>query len=176
MLADPYDEDMSRTLVIGALLTACSTTPQAKGPEMSNREVVRKLYEDCVNNGNLALVPTLVAEDYVGPNDDRGPEGYQKIVTALRSGFPDIHFTIEEILTDGDKVVVRWSWRGTHTGNFRGMAASRKSISDTGIVIYQLRDEKIVHSWLESDRLGVLQQMGVVDPNIGRPAAKPSAH
>jgi steroid delta-isomerase-like uncharacterized protein len=174
LLAGPYDEGMSRTLVIGALLTACSTTPQAKGPEMSNREIVRKLYEDCVNTGNVALLPTLIANDYVGPNGDRGPAGYEQIVTGLRAGFPDIHFTLDEVLTDGDKVVVRWTWRGTHTGNFRGFPPSRKAITTTGIVIYQLRDEKIVHSWLESDRLGVLQQIGVVDPNLGKPPPRPT--
>jgi steroid delta-isomerase-like uncharacterized protein len=168
-----YDEVMSRTLVLGALLTACSTTPEAKGPEMSNREIVRKLYEDCVNTGNLALLPTLVANDYVGPNGDKGPAGYEQIVTALRNGFPDIHFTIEELLTDGDKVVVRWSWRGTHTGSFRGFPPSKKAISTTGIVVYQLRDDKIVHSWLESDRLGVLVQIGAVDPGMGKPYTRP---
>jgi steroid delta-isomerase-like uncharacterized protein len=159
---------MSRTFVIAALLSACATTPSTKGPEMSNREVIRSLYEDCVNTGNVARLRDLVSDDYVTPNGLRGPKGYEEIVTSLRGGFPDIHFTIEDLMSDGDKVAVRWTWKGTHSGTFRGIPPSHKPVTTSGIVIYQLKDRKIVASWLESDRLGVLQQVGVVDPAIGK--------
>ena len=96
---------------------------------MSNREIVRRLYEDCVNTGNVALLPTLVANDYVGPNGDRGPAGYEQIVTGLRTGFPDIHFTLDELLT---------FFRGALTatavlaGRFGGWGRSgRKAVKET---------------------------------------------
>ena len=67
----------------------------------------RNKFVEAEVDSNVALLPTLVADDYVGPNGDRGPAGYEQIVTSLRAGFPDIHFTLDELLTDGDKVVVR---------------------------------------------------------------------
>jgi predicted ester cyclase len=164
---------MSRSIPIAALLlAACATSPASQGEQVSNREVVRKLYEDCVNTGNVALLPSLIADEYVGPNGARGPAAYQEIVTSLRTGFPDIRFKVEDVLTDGDKVTVRWSWHGTHSGPFGGVAPTRKSVDNTGIVIYQLKGGKIVHAWLQADRLGVLQQIGVVSPDIGRPPTK----
>jgi steroid delta-isomerase-like uncharacterized protein len=135
--------------------------------EDENRALVRSLYEDCINAGNLALLPRYVDEAYVGVRGERGVAGFARVLEGLRRGTPDVHFTLEDVLSDADRVVVRWTWRGTHEGPVAGVAATGKRLESTAIVIYQLRNGKIVQAWLESDRLGFLQRLGVVDPSLG---------
>ena len=86
-----------------------------------------------------------------------------------------MRFTIEDLIAEGDRVVVRWRWRATHAGTFNGHPATGKAVSNTGTVIYQLAGDKIVRAWLEADRLGVLQQIGAVADTVSRPAAPPAA-
>jgi predicted ester cyclase len=131
-----------------------------------HRDRVTRIYTDCINQGRLELLPDLVSPDYVGPNGERGPDGFRQIIEGLRAGFPDIRFAIEDARADGDRVIIRWRWQGTHLGNFRGIAPSKKQVSSTGIVIYQLTADRIVKSWLETDRLGVLQQVGAIPEGL----------
>lgn len=131
-------------------------------PTDRNKETVRRIYEDCINPGRWELIPELVDASYVGPTGERGPEGFQKTVAGVRNGVPDIRFTIHELIAEGDRVAVRWMWAGTHTGTLLGYAPSGKSVTNTGIAIYTLRDGKIVAASLITDRLGFLQQIGVV--------------
>lgn len=132
-----------------------------------NKEAVRKLYEDILNTGKLELLNQIIAEDYVGIAGQNGPAGFAEQVKVLRQGFPDIHFTVEDLIADRERVVVRWTWQGTHTGTFGNFHASLKKVNNHGIVIYQFKDNKIVQSWIETDRLGVLQQIGVVPQDLG---------
>jgi predicted ester cyclase len=140
-----------------------------------NKQVIRKLYEDCINPGRLELLSELVSDDYVGLRGDRGPAGFATTVTGLRAGFPDIRFTIDDLVAEGDRVIIRWNWRATHTGTFTtplgAFPATGKQISTTGIAIYQLADHKVIRNWLETDRLGTLQQLGAV--RLATPAAEP---
>jgi len=100
------------------------------------------------------------------------PEHRQDDAAARRG---DVRFTIEDLIAEGDRVVVRWRWRATHAGTFNGHPATGKAVSNTGTVIYQLAGDKIVRAWLEADRLGVLQQIGAVADTVSRPAAPPAA-
>jgi predicted ester cyclase len=129
-------------------------TPEA------NKQVVRRLYDECINPGRLELLSELVSDGFVGPQGARGPAGFAATITGLRAGFPDIKITVEDLIAEGDRVTVRSSWQATHTGTFRGIPPTGKRITSTSITIYQLADHKLVHSWIESDRLGTLQQMG----------------
>ena len=129
-----------------------------------NKEVVRKVYEECINTGRLDSLDALVSTEYAG-----GVAAFRANVAELRAGFPDIRFTIEDLVAEGDRVALRWTWVATHEGRFRGTAPTHKRVTNSGIMIYQLRDGRIVRNWLETDRLGVLQQLGVV------PAPKESA-
>lgn len=108
----------------------------------------------------------LVAPEFVGGQGERGPAGFAGTIAGLRRGFPDIHFTVEELIAE-DERVARWTWRGTHQGPFQGVAATHERVTNTGIVIFQLRDGQLVSARNEVDRLGVLQQLGL----IARPAA-----
>jgi steroid delta-isomerase-like uncharacterized protein len=138
----------------------------AQTPE-KNKEGVRKLYEDILNTGKLELLNQIIAEEYVGAFGQKGPSGFAGPIQELRQGFPDIKYTIEGLMAEGERVAVRWKWRGTHTGSFRGFAASQKQVTNEGIAIFQFRDSKVVHSWIMTDRLGFLQQIGVVSQDLG---------
>jgi steroid delta-isomerase-like uncharacterized protein len=130
-----------------------------------NKKNVRMLFEDGVNLGNWALFDRLIADDYVGAQGDRGPSGFKGVMSTLHTAFPDIRYTIDDILAEGDSVAIRWHWAGTHKGPFRGFLPSNRSVSNSGTAIFRLRDGKIIGSSIETDRLGFLQQLGVVPPD-----------
>jgi steroid delta-isomerase-like uncharacterized protein len=127
-----------------------------------NGQIIRRLYEDCINTGRLELLTALVADDYMGPTGEKGPSGFAETIAALRSAFPDIRFTVEDVIAEGRRVAIRWAWRGTHLGQFRTFAPTGKTLTNTGIAIYEITDGRISRAWLETDRLGALQQMGVI--------------
>ena len=132
-----------------------------------NKEIVRKIYEDCLNTGKVELLNQFIAEDYVGVAGQIGPAAFGALIKELRQGFPDIQWTIEDLLAEGERVVVRWTWQGTHSGAFRGFPISQKRFVSSAIIIYQLRDNKVVEAWMENDRLGFLQQIGAVPQDVG---------
>jgi len=132
----------------------------------ANKQAVRRIYDEAVNAGRIEVLSELVGAAFTGPDGARGPAAFAANVTALRAGFPDVRFTIEDAVAEGDRVAVRWTWKGTHTGTFRGFAASGKAVQDTGLVLYTLANGKVVAAIVETDRLGVLQQIGVVPADL----------
>ena len=76
------------------------------------------------------------------------------------TGFPDLHFTIEELISEGDKVVMRWTLRGTHRGNLRGLPATGRTVAVTGQVIDRVVDGRVVEEWVDYDTAGLLRQLG----------------
>ena len=132
-----------------------------------NRQKVERLFQT-FNQGDLALVDTLVGAEYVGPQGGRGPTGFKAVVVGLRSAFPDLHYSVDETVAEGDRVAVRWHWTGTHKGPFRVFPPTGKEVENTGVGIFHFQDGKIVAAVLETDRLGFLEQIGVVPPNAGR--------
>ncbi len=134
----------------------------AESITQANKAIVRRLYEDLINTGNLDGLAELIDSEFVGVLGEKGPSGFANTIAGLRLAFPDIQFTIEDMIDEGDRIAVRWTWRGTHQGSFQGFPASYKQVTVTGIAIYHVRGGKVVRAWLQSDRLGVLQQIGVV--------------
>jgi steroid delta-isomerase-like uncharacterized protein len=133
------------------------------------------LFDSCFNQGDLGLLDELIAPEYVGPQNSKGPDGFRGVVAGLRTAFPDIHYTVEDVLAEGDRVAVRWHWTGTNRGPFRAFPPTGKSFTNPGVGIFQLRSGKIVAATLETDRLGFLQQMGAVPENVGAGPAAPAA-
>ena len=131
-----------------------------------NKRRITTLFETCFNAGDLGLLGELVSPDYVGPQGSRGPAGFKEIVVGLRTAFPDIHYTIEDIVAEDDKVAVRWTWSGTHQAAFRAYGPTGKAISNTGAGMFRLTAGTIVAAALETDRLGFLQQVGAVPADI----------
>lgn len=142
-----------------AALAACATPTMSTMPD--NKQTIRDLYAD-INVGQLDRLATAVAADYEAPTGERGPAAFVANVRDLRAGFPDIQFTLDDVLAEADRVVVRWHWAATHGGPFRGIAATHQRVTNSGIAIYQLAGGKVVRNWLETDRLGALQQLGAL--------------
>jgi steroid delta-isomerase-like uncharacterized protein len=167
------------SLVIACALVACGAgdTPSApRSPTMpsdSNKEVVRRLFEEYFNKGLVDRLGEIISPDFVGPGGQRGPAAFATVLGALRTGFPDITYTVEDVVAEGNRVAVRWTWRGTHTGSFRTYATSGKKVANTGFAIFEVSDGKLVRSWLETDRLGFLLSIEAIpyNPAFGPPPA-----
>ena len=134
--------------------------------EQENKTIIRKLYEASFNTGNFELAKELISEDFIAPNGQKGSTQFFDQIKALRTGFPDIKWTVEDLVAEGDKVVIRSSWKGTHTGPFRNYDITRKAITNSAIAVYGLKNGKITRSWLETDRLGFLIAIDVLPDNI----------
>ena len=140
-----------------------------------NKAITRRIFEETWNQGKLDVVDEILATDFVlhdpvMPEDIHGPEGFKQFVTMYRTAFPDIHFTIEDQIAAGDKVVTRWSGTGTHQGELMGIAPTGvRGPGVTGITIDRIAGGKTVETWNAWDALGMLQQIGVVPP-IGEEA------
>ncbi len=129
-----------------------------------NKAVIGRLF-DALNSNNDAVLDELVAPDcqIIGPaGSGQGPAVYKQVFALLRTAFPDVHVTIEEMLAaEGNRVVVRTRTAGTHRGPFMGIAPTNKSVSWAGVNFLELRDGKVASSWGLQDRLAVFEHMGV---------------
>lgn len=130
-----------------------------------NKAIFRAIPEKVVNTGNLDAADHYFAQDFVDhttpaglPN---GLAGFKAYITQLRSAFPDLHFTVEDVVAEGETVVVRATARGTMTGDFLEMKATGKTATWTEIHIGRLADGKVVEHWATIDQLGMLQQLGL---------------
>lgn len=123
-----------------------------------NKEIVRRLVEEVLGQGRLELLPDLVAADYIGHlamGDHYGPGGVRIDIASYRRAFPDILVTLEDLLADGDKVIRRFTLRGTHQGTFLGVAASGRPVALRGIAIDRLAEGRLMESWVQIDGLPV---------------------
>ena len=132
-----------------------------------NKALIRRLIEEAWNKGNLAVIDELLSPDYVlhiaAPGTpDR--EGYKQAVNMYRTDWSDFRLTVEDMVAEGDKVAMRGTLRGTHKGEHMGIAPTGKELTLTAIAIRRFEGGKIVEEWVETDMLGLMQQMGVVPP------------
>lgn len=131
-----------------------------------NKAIARRLFEEGVFKGDLAVVDETIATDFVNHSSIFGAtpdqEGLKQEVTLLRTGFPDLQGTIEDLFSEGDKVVVRVTGRGTHTGELMGIPPTGKQINVTAISIFRLAGGKVVERWNVTDQLAMLRQIGVI--------------
>jgi len=133
-----------------------------------NKAHVRRGFE-AVNQKNLAVFDELLTPDVVfhsASTTMQGLEAYKQLLSVYLTAFPDLQFTIEDMIAEGDTVVVRYTTRGTHQGNFRGIPPTGKQVSGTGMFIDRLVNGKAVEQWINGDDLGLLQQLGVI-PSMG---------
>ncbi len=132
----------------------------------TNKEVIRAFVEDVINKGNLERANDLVHENFVEldpfPGQGPGREGLKAVVQQMRTAFPDMHWTISEEIAEGDKVVSRFTWTGTHRGPFLGIPPTGKSVEVKGVVIDRLQAGKMADSRILMDMLGLMQQLGVI--------------
>jgi steroid delta-isomerase-like uncharacterized protein len=130
------------------------------------KAIARRYIEEVWNKGNLALIDELFAPDHINhsPNAGQmaGPEGLKQLIATFRKASPDLHFTIDDMLAEGDRVVTRWTARGTHQGELMGVPPTGKRITVTAIVIDRIVDGKFVEHWAGRDDLGMYQQLGLI--------------
>ncbi len=132
-----------------------------------NKEIVRRAYQvisEGVRSGDFSGLDEVVARDVRDHNPDPGQEpgikGVKGLFQGLADAFPDLRIVVEDLIAEGDKVVGRVTFRGTHSGDFQGIAATGKQIEIPVIDILRIRDGKIVERWGLSDQLGLMQQLG----------------
>ena len=135
----------------------------------ANAQVSRRLLEEAFGQGRVELVDEHVAADSVdhdpaNPEDVRGPAGLKEQISMYRAAFPDLQFTVEDIIDQDDRVVIRWSSRGTHQGELMGLAPTGKIVTVTGISIDRFADGKVAESWTNWDVLGLMRQLGAAPP------------
>lgn len=133
----------------------------------ANKDVVRRLTDEVWANRNFAAVDELVATGYVGhdptlPEPSRGPQGFKDAAAMYQAAFPDASITIDELIAEGDRVVARWTGRGTHQGELMGIAPTGKQVTISGITIARLEGGQVAEEWNLYDALGMLVQLGAV--------------
>lgn len=138
-----------------------------------NKSLVRRMYEEVWNGRRLEVARELISPSHAVQVTDAadsgvGPEAYVRDVTEFVNAFPDLKFTVLDMIAENDKVVVFWNIAGTHQGEFRGIAATGKNISVDGITINQLANGKIMDSYVSVDMWGMMRQLGAV-PAPGQP-------
>ena len=132
----------------------------------TNKLVMRR-FTEFINTASEKLASELIAPDAIfhvpGRSEPmRGPAGYLAIIGMMRGGFPDIQWTLEEMIAEGDKVAARFTMRGTHSGTFLGVPPTGKAIAVQAMNIYRLREGQFIEEHGQPDMLGLLQQIGAV--------------
>ena len=131
-----------------------------------NKQFMRRFVEEAINQKNLDALNELVAEDFVEhipfPGQCPGREGLRQVLSAFISAFPDIRWTLEEQIAEGEKVVSRFTMTGTHRGEFLGIPPTGKSVNIWGVVIDVVRSGKFSESRIIMDTLGLMQQLGTI--------------
>jgi steroid delta-isomerase-like uncharacterized protein len=132
-----------------------------------NKALARQMVEEIFNRGNIGradefLTPDFVEREELPPGIPRDREGVKQLTAMLRGAFPDFRATIDDMVAEGDKVVMRMTWRGTHKGEFMGIPPTGKSVSFGVIDIIRIAGGKFVEHWGQMDSMGLMQQLGAI--------------
>jgi steroid delta-isomerase-like uncharacterized protein len=135
----------------------------------ANKAVMQR-FTEFINTGNKKLAAELISPDAIfhvpgAPEPLRGPDGYLAVIGMMRSGFPDIQWTLEEMIAEGDRVAARFIMRGTHRGSFFGVPPTGSAIEVQAMNFYRLSGGQLVEERGQPDLLGLLQQIGAVPGN-----------
>ena len=140
---------------------------------VDNKAIARRFLEG-FNTGNPAIAAALVAPNFANhdpstPPLPAGPEGYKQLLATYRGIYPDIHMTVDDLIAEGDKVVCRWTARGTNTGPLMGMPPTGKAVSVSAVYIFRVEAGKLAEAWGDFDALGMQQQLGLLPAPGGVP-------
>ena len=136
-----------------------------------NKALTVRFVEELFNRGNMGIVGEIFAPDFIEreqlpPGIPDGREGVKVLTTMLRSAFPDFKATIDDILAEGDKVVIRMTWSGTQKGEFMGVPATGKHVSFGVIDIIRIANGKVVEHWGQMDSMSLMQQLGAISTPV----------
>jgi steroid delta-isomerase-like uncharacterized protein len=126
-----------------------------------NKDIVRRVYEDVVNNHNLDVLGNYFTPNYVNHKNPGGLEGTRQLFVMLFEAFPDVRVSIDSIGAEGDRVWVRITMQGTHHGPFMGTPPTGRTFAATTVNELRLENGKIVEEWGVTDTLAMLQQLGI---------------
>lgn len=142
--------------------------PTHLAPLSEVQQLMQRYFIDVMSQGKLDLIDDLVTSDFsltilTLPEPIRGPEGLKQFVSRLRGAFPDLLFTLEQVIAEGNFVAARWSNGGIQSGEFLGAPATNKRITDHGVDIFRVANGRIASIWIYEHDLQLMQQMGVVE-------------
>jgi steroid delta-isomerase-like uncharacterized protein len=137
-----------------------------------NKDLVRRLLLEVINEGNFELAESLIASDFVDHNPLPGlpptKEGFKQSFMVFRNAFPDLKYTIDDIIAEDDRVAVRFTAAGTYTGELMGIPPRGQQVTVSGIDIFRVANEQLVELWLGWDQLGFMLQLGMeLKPKVG---------
>ncbi len=128
--------------------------------------VVRRFLDEVISRGNMAALDETCAPDLIwhggSVGEFRSREEFKQGVSPFFSAFPDLRVTADDVLSEGDKVVCRYTWDGTHRGDFFGVPATSRRVTVSGMSVYRVAGGKIVEEWWLEDLLGLMQQLGAI--------------
>lgn len=132
-----------------------------------NKALARHVFEEVWSKGRLDLVDEMLTPDFVGRPGGmgepfHGPEGAKEFISRLRAAFPDVSYTIEHMVADGDLVSTRWTMRGTHEGAFMGLEPTGRQVTVEGITFQRFDGGRIAEGWTQMDAVGLLRQVGAL--------------
>ena len=149
--------------VIAVMAISACSQPVDKTAE--NKALVNRIVDEIWGQKNPDLIDEIYAADYVIYLPDgelRGPEGYRQVYTTYTTAFPDCYFTLEELVAEGDKVTIPYTFHGTHKDDLEGIAPTGKQVEVKGTAILRITGGKVVEERTIFDTLGLMQQIGAV--------------
>lgn len=130
------------------------------------KAMARRYIEEVWNQGKLDLIDEMFAPDYINhtpsPGQVAGPAGIKQLIASFRKAAPDLHYTINDMIAEGDRVVTHWTAQGTHLAELMGVPPTGKRITVSAIVIDRIVNGRIVEHWAGRDDLGLFQQLGLI--------------
>jgi steroid delta-isomerase-like uncharacterized protein len=169
-----------RVKELGRQVLSGGTAEEMSVSAEENKAVVRREIEEIFTQGNLDAAEDVYAPNYyshqpAGSEDISGLEAIKQFAAGVRQAFPDMEITLEDQIAEGDKVVTRFTSRGTHQGELWGIPATGKEVEVTSISMDRIEGGKIAEHWTHADQLGMMQQLGVVPTPGEQPSSTPSA-
>ena len=134
--------------------------------EQLNIDVAQRVWDEVWHQGNFRVMDKLFDPHFVrhdlDPKDGQGREQNEQLIRRMRATFPDLHFSVDDVIASGDKVATRYHFEGTHLGDALGFPPTGKKAGYTGMLIQRFANGKIVEQWTEWDALNLFEQLGVI--------------
>src|SRR5215203_326284 len=156
---------------VGRAWTKGSYGKERRVSTEQNKAILRQVYEAAFHQKNLDALDEVIASDSTDhnltPEQPPGLEGAKQVFSSFHTAFPDLQVNVEDMISEGDKVVARLTVRGTHQGEFMGITPTGNQVTFTGIDIVRIADGKVVERWGNFDDLGMMQQLGLIEQPSG---------
>ncbi len=140
---------------------------QSMNTTITGRNIVTRLY-DAMNRRENDRLSEFISPDYIGAKGENGPTAFIQPLMPLIKAFPDIRWDIKDLIEDENRVAVRWIWQGTQRESYLQFPATNKLVTNEGMAIFELREDKIIKSIALTDRLGFLQQLDVLPADVSK--------